>query len=188
METPGNQHLLRIHFINSVFTPAECLQIMQLEGHEENSRISGEGLIETRIRNSYSTFIPPTHANQWIADRLIQQLEQVNATYYQFRLHTLSPLQIIRYDVQGFYDWHVDIGGVADLNTRKISLVTFLSDPADYEGGQLKIIGGSEARAVPNQCQGTVVFFPSYLLHRVEPVRQGQRKTLVMWAHGPSFS
>jgi len=188
MDIRSNSYVLRIHFIHGVFSTSECQQIMQLDGFEENSRISGEGMITTRIRNSHSKFIPTSAANEWIARRLIQKLEEVNQTYYQFQLHTLSPLQIIRYDENGFYDWHVDLGGEAELNTRKLSLITFLSDPADYEGGQLKIIGGSEAQAAPEQRQGTLVLFPSYLLHRVEPVRRGQRKTLVMWAHGPSFS
>jgi PKHD-type hydroxylase len=40
---------------------------------------------------------------------------------------------------------------------------------------------------VPQE-QGTVIFFPAYMLHKVEPVLQGMRHSLVMWAYGPSFS
>jgi PKHD-type hydroxylase len=36
--------------------------------------------------------------------------------------------------------------------------------------------------------QGTTIIFPSYLMHRVNPVTRGNRFTLVSWVHGPSFS
>jgi len=35
--------------------------------------------------------------------------------------------------------------------------------------------------------RGTATLFPSYLLHRVTPVTQGERFSLTIWAHGPQF-
>lgn len=189
MQENGNQHLLRVHYFPEVFSPAECQQIMALEGYTEPSRISSEVMIQRQIRNSTSTFIPNTPENQWITDRLLSHLQVVNEKYYRFRLNWLSPLQVISYGENGFYDWHLDMGGdTPELSTRKLSLITILSHPSEYEGGTLKIIAGVEAQAVPNQEQGTLIFFPAYLLHKVEPVRRGLRKTLVLWAHGPAFS
>ncbi|PIQ26625.1 hypothetical protein COW36_01315 [bacterium (Candidatus Blackallbacteria) CG17_big_fil_post_rev_8_21_14_2_50_48_46] len=188
MELESNENLLRVRFIPQVFTPEECRKISALEGHSGPSLISGFGLAEQRIRNSESTVVPPDETTQWIADRLISKLHEINNQYYHFRLSMLSPVQIITYNENGFYDWHIDMGGDQDLSSRKLSVVTFLSDPSEYQGGALKIIGGTNAHAVPSQEQGTTVFFPSYLLHKVEPVRRGKRQTLVMWAHGPCFS
>jgi len=34
---------------------------------------------------------------------------------------------------------------------------------------------------------GSAVLFPSYLLHRVSPVKQGFRESLVTWVTGPPF-
>jgi PKHD-type hydroxylase len=186
MEIESNEHLLKLHFIPQVFSPEECREIVALQGYTGPSLVTDNAISNHRIRHSTSTFVPADEQNKWIADRLIAKLTEVNDTYYHFRITQLSPLQIIGYGENGFYDWHVDIGG-KEFSSRKLSLVTFLSDEADYEGGQLKIIAGANARAVPDQQQGTAVFFPSYLLHKVEPVRKGQRYSLVMWAHGPCF-
>ena len=186
MDLDSNEYLLKPHCVPGVFTPAECQQIIALQGYTGPSLVTDDAITENRIRNSTSTFVPADADNQWIADRLIAKLTEVNDHYYHFRLTQLSPLQIISYPENGFYDWHIDIGG-KEYSSRKLSTVTFLSDASEYDGGSLKLIVGANARAVPDQLQGTTAFFPSYILHKVEPVRRGLRRTLVMWAHGPCF-
>ena len=82
---------------------------------------------------------------------------------------------------QGYYDWHVDMG---PHHARKLSLVCHLSDPSEYEGGELQI--NSSGRIIDTEKGiGNVIIFPSYLLHRVTPVTRGVRKTLVLWVKGP---
>jgi PKHD-type hydroxylase len=47
-----------------------------------------------------------------------------------------------------------------------------------------------EAGAGPtcaHRARGTLVAFPSYLLHRVTPITSGTRKSLVAWVSGPVF-
>jgi len=39
----------------------------------------------------------------------------------------------------------------------------------------------------PTKTKGSVIIFPSYLLHRVTPVTSGLRKSLVLWAGGSSL-
>jgi PKHD-type hydroxylase len=46
---------------------------------------------------------------------------------------------------------------------------------------------GDELRALV-RAQGTMVLFPSFLVHRVTPVRAGTRYAIVGWLHGPPFS
>jgi PKHD-type hydroxylase len=84
------------------------------------------------------------------------------------------------------YDWHVDVGGGV-LSTRKISIVIQLDHPTDYEGGDLILKRGAGDEPVFKQ-KGSVVMFPSYMLHRVTPVTGGLRRTAVLWATGPHFS
>ena len=68
-----------------------------------------------------------------------------------------------------------------------------LSDPADYEGGELlmKDTSGNKIqnRELAGQLeqQGTVVVFPSYILHAVRPVTSGVKHYLVTWVLGPPF-
>ena len=38
-----------------------------------------------------------------------------------------------------------------------------------------------------HKARGTLVAFPSYVMHRVTPVTSGTRKSLVAWVAGPKF-
>ena len=52
---------------------------------------------------------------------------------------------------------------------RKLTVVVQLSDPADYDGGELEVWPDSTVRTAPRD-RGTAVIFPSFALHRVTPV------------------
>jgi PKHD-type hydroxylase len=85
-----------------------------------------------------------------------------------------------------FYDWHID-SGVNVLNgmyDRKITVIALLSDPNTFSGGEL-FIGDDKTKV--NLQYGSIVAFPSFLLHRVTPVTKGTRYSMVLWAHGPSW-
>jgi PKHD-type hydroxylase len=65
-------------------------------------------------------------------------------------------------------------------------LVVQLSDPSEYEGGELRLHTSQEPVIIRKE-KGMVVCFPSYTLHEVTPVTRGERYTLVGWVHGPAF-
>ncbi len=69
---------------------------------------------------------------------------------------------------------------------RKLSLSLQLSDPARYQGCDLELSYGDGVQQAPRS-RGTVIAFPSYVLHRVTPIASGTRKSLVIWASGPDF-
>jgi len=79
----------------------------------------------------------------------------------------------------------VDVGE-ANYEPRKISLSLQLSEPSDYEGGELVLQAGDSER-VAEKARGTLIAFPSFVLHRVRPVTAGVRKSLVIWVAGPEF-
>ena len=73
---------------------------------------------------------------------------------------------------------------------RKLSITLMLSDPNDFEGGNLKFDFGSheknrykEISGNDNQ-QGSMIVFPSYKYHCVTPVTKGTRYSLVVWFNG----
>jgi PKHD-type hydroxylase len=71
-------------------------------------------------------------------------------------------------------------------NTRKISITIQLSNPDDYDGGDLEFWLGKTPEKAPRE-QAFAVLFPSYLMHRVTPVTRGMRKSLVVWVGGDTF-
>ena len=82
------------------------------------------------------------------------------------------------------YGWHVDGGGGGP--SRKLSLVLQLTDPSQYEGGNLEIMTSSNPEQVRKQ-RGIIAAFPSYVMHQVTPVTKGSRQSLVAWISGPRF-
>jgi PKHD-type hydroxylase len=62
-----------------------------------------------------------------------------------------------------------------------VSVTIFLSNPEDYDGGELvmETSGGETAYKLP---AGSAVTYPTTMLHRVEPVTRGTREVAVTWA------
>ena len=76
---------------------------------------------------------------------------------------------------------------------RKLSMVIQLTDPTEYEGGSLELdtkqIGGKDKQPNADNLKqlGTTIIFPSFLRHRVTPVTEGKRYSLVCWYEGSPF-
>lgn len=98
----------------------------------------------------------------------------------------MDEMQFTEYDAKykGKYDWHHDVAFDNPKNfDRKLSVVIQLSDPKEYVGGKFEF-GEVET---PILEQGDMLIFPSYLKHRVTPVTEGKRYTLVSWIRGPRW-
>lgn len=61
-----------------------------------------------------------------------------------------------------------------------MSFTLFLNNPGDYEGGELIIEDGMGGRAVKLPA-GDLILYPSYSVHRVEPVTRGARQACFTW-------
>jgi PKHD-type hydroxylase len=104
---------------------------------------------------------------------------------FQFDLTGFAEgIQFTQYKApSGHYVKHVDcIPGA----TRKLSLSLQLTDPKDYEGGDVVFHYKNNPDVAPKS-KGTVIIFPSYVLHEVTPVTRGERYSLVAWITGPQF-
>jgi PKHD-type hydroxylase len=139
-------------------------------------------------RRSFVSWIPMNDANSWIYQRLTKEINEINSSFFKFDLTKIEKLQFTHYDAneQGFYDKHVDPMGWNLPHNRKLSVVIQLSDPSEYEGGEL-IFYNSRNGSVVEKRKGMTVFFPSYTLHECTPVTKGNRYALVAWVHGPTF-
>lgn len=89
------------------------------------------------------------------------------------------------YQNGGHYGTHVDSAIMrhpeAGLTLRSdLSATVFLSEPEEYEGGELLIEGQYGAQAV-KLTAGDMVLYPSSSLHQVAPVTQGQRICAILW-------
>jgi PKHD-type hydroxylase len=168
------------------FTDEEIEKIKNLNIEKEQASIDSNS-IDHKIRNSKVRWVNNNEETAWIYEKINSLIQYVNSNYFRFDLNYIEPLQLTEYDQSygGFYTKHVDHG--YDKNTtRKLSFVMFLSDPSEYEGGELLLYNSAEP-IKPDASKGRIVFFPSYVLHEVTPTTKGTRNTLVGWIHGPRF-
>lgn len=173
------------------FTKQELdwLQEQALKSHQR-AQASGANT-ETQlmqVRRSKVSWLNKTQDSAWVFEKLANISSSLNAQYYRFDLTGFGEaLQLTNYDQSehGMYGWHVDYGGNL-LPSRKLSLVLQLTDPSQYEGGNLQIMTNGEPVTVRKE-RGLVAVFPSYTLHQVTPVTQGARQSLVAWVSGPMF-
>lgn len=187
-ETPDNPYMTAVGEQPGLFTPDECLwlsvvplPVSQAEVYDANGAAAH---IDHRLRQTRERVVPRNEEFQWLFRRLGKVARDANDRSYHFQLDTRMTAHILEYEAGGFFEWHMDLGR-GPTASRKLSLVTFLTPPDEYEGGELLFMDGG---APLRPAQGTTVIFPAYLLHKVNPVSQGKRHTLVSWLHGPCFS
>jgi PKHD-type hydroxylase len=76
---------------------------------------------------------------------------------------------------------------------RKLSVTCSLSDPSEYEGGELEFQFRNQDDPTPKKkCieilpRGSICVFPSFVWHEVRPVTKGVRYSLVIWSLGYPF-
>ena len=70
---------------------------------------------------------------------------------------------------------------------RKVSITVQLSEPDEYEGGDLEMWQGGSSVCTAARGAGVVFIFPSYMMHRVTKVTKGTRRSFVLWVGGQHY-
>ncbi len=148
-------------------------------------------------RSSMIKWLPKNNPDwNWLYDRMMNLSVEANNALWKFDLRTaLEAIQYTEYyaSESGHYDWHQDIGSGELPSKRKVSITIQLSASEDYKGGELMICTGSNGKGELNNniiCprgKGVGVLFPSYMMHRVSPVTEGTRISLVLWVGGAHY-
>lgn len=172
-----------------IFTPDECKQIITLGNTLDKIVAEVDALApkeNSEIRKGKIAWMPPNNKNQWIYERISGATMSLNTQFFNFDLFGFSEnLQFTEYKApDNHYNFHIDKAYLSI--PRKLSIVVQLTDPKKYEGGELQISTESNPINV-HKSQGTLIAFPSYVLHRVTPVTKGKRNSLVGWTTGKSF-
>lgn len=171
------------------FTDEELTRICEIgESFRINESAIHDEVQDETIRKSKNSWIPINSDSEFIYQKLGWIARQLNGQFFDFDITCFfEQLQYTIYESDNsHYDWHLDRGGVSSDPPRKLSLVLQLSDPSEYEGGELQLYTSTNPTVIQKE-KGMVVAFPSFVLHRVTPVTSGIRKTLVVWLAGPKF-
>jgi PKHD-type hydroxylase len=196
-----NKHLFTPQFIvdHNFFNSAECdfiatycsnLKLKQGEEYNQYSNIPQQ-------RRANIAFIE-TGANetQWLFEKFNNLIAYYNDTSFDFDITGYDYMQYAKYGPGDKHDFHMDLPfGTRNLDYfltecfRKLSVILLLNEPGvDFEGGNFEINHFSEQFPInTNMKKGTVLIFPSFMIHRVAPITSGIRQTISVWPIGPKF-
>ena len=190
----------QINFLNKeeIYQIASNLKsIPYLEGSTPAGEVCP--ISSTTIRKSSVKWIPFKEEWEWLYNKLSSQVNLVNSQLWRFNLkQSFESIQYTEYleKDKGEYNWHIDTGE-GPSSHRKISITIQLSDPDEYEGGELQLFtpnsfqNSDSLTSLPyisaDKGLGNAVFFPSFIVHRVTPITKGIRRSLVLWVGDSHF-
>ena len=162
---------------SDVLTQAECEKIIQ---HcQKNTHVAriGRGRGGLRRRSHVSWITSGSELDDLVV-KCFHQLQTIAWEFFDQEIGFIEPVQFTSYGFGNFYNWHVD-AGIHTEQDRVISASLELTDPKTYKGGGLKF--KEHPNPVPKRAQGTMICFPSLMIHQARPVFWGTRCSLVFW-------
>ena len=202
------------YYFHSVISDKLCDDIIKYCSHSlETAKIGGkneesdepdkwwvEGKEVEKKRKSKVAFFD----DRWIYKEIQPYVQLANnLAGWNFDWDWTEQAQFTKYGLNEHYGWHCDSysepykdvpqGMVGKI--RKLSVTVSLSNPEDYEGGDLEFdfrnnhdyeFSKSENKEICTKARarGSVIIFPSFVWHRVTPVTKGTRYSMVMWNLG----
>jgi len=194
--------LLKYCIKNTKYEEASVLNKGVSDSKPDPTMLDDRSRIDPEIRKTDVGFIKSK--DNRVNEIAWHYLREANRIQFNYNLEYFQPVQFARYRNGGFYDWHQDAAGTNSYGeSRKLSLTFSLTDPKDYEGGELEFFEGNkstEDTKLPDgtiisaeqikqdiRDQGSVIVFDSRDWHRVTPCTKGTRYSIVCWTVGPNF-
>jgi predicted 2-oxoglutarate/Fe(II)-dependent dioxygenase YbiX len=174
-------------YFSDAMTSDACKKLIgsleaQVQGEDAQIGTGKSGVVNKEIRDVKKVPLP---SYRGIGATMAGMGLSANMQAWKFDVTHSNQTDYLKYDVDGHYHAHVDTFMKPDYaECRKLTVLMFLND--DFEGGKLFIQNGHE-RIYPPQAPGTCLVFPSFMLHGVEPVTKGIRRSIVTWLVGPWF-
>jgi PKHD-type hydroxylase len=181
----SNDTISLVATVPRFLSPQECAAVIAKAQRSQRFQgtVGEAGEEAAPIRRSEIHFFYPDQESDWLFARFDAVITRLNQEY-RFDLQGFyEGVQVASYEGGGHYDWHMDLG-TEFASVRKLSLSVQLSAPSDYDDGELEFLHTGDCAS---REQGTLIAFPSYLVHRVRPVSRGRRWSLVSWIAGPPF-
>ncbi len=117
-----------------------------------------------------------------VAEIVLAALRRHDAFRSATQPQQLHSLLVSRYHTGMAYGQHVDnaLMGEPKAWRSDLSITLFLSDPDDYDGGELALESGSGETLIKLPARD-MVCYPTGQLHRVREVTRGERLVVVAW-------
>lgn len=203
------------YYFQSALTPRFCDELLKygksqqeqlaLTGGQTNKVNQGKPLDEKDIldlkkkRDSNIVWL----SDRWIYKEIQPYIHQANRLAgWNFEWSFSEACQFTKYGPGQHYgahcdSWEAPYDNPSNPDThgkiRKLSVTCSLSDPSEYEGGELEFQFRNQDDPTPKKkCveilpRGSICVFPSFVWHEVKPVTKGIRYSLVIWSLGYPF-
>jgi PKHD-type hydroxylase len=174
------------HFSDAMTPEAAKKLIESLEAQTQGEAAlvggNGPGELDRKIRDVKKVNLP---SYRGIGATMAGMGIAANMQAWKFDITHSNQTDYLKYDEHGHYKAHVDTFiNPNEKECRKLTVLVFLND--DFEGGKLFLQNGHK-KIYPPQAPGTCLVFPSFIMHGVEPVTKGIRRSIVTWMVGPWF-
>jgi PKHD-type hydroxylase len=155
------------------------LQILTDAEVAECRRIAADAhFVDGRTSNPHSSAKHNEQTTSKEASELLKEALTRSSDFMQFALPVAIALPMLaRYKPGMNYGAHADSAFIplpGGIIRSDLSCTIFLSDPADYDGGELQV-GAGDADYAFKLKPGEAVLYPSGTLHQVQPVTRGER-------------
>lgn len=169
---------------DDVFMPEQCNAVISsaetAEGFEQAG--IGAGAVDKTIRDVRRLQIPLVSP---VSAMMAGLGHLANKQAWKFDVNAQNQTDYLQYGEHGHYESHTDtVFNPASPECRKLTVLMFLNEA--FEGGRFYLQIGPQ-KIYPPQKVGSVLVFPSFMLHGVEPVTSGLRRSVVTWLSGPWF-
>ena len=128
----------------------------------------------------FSDSLTNVHWYNFIANKFKKSAVIYKENFPYFYFNKINNMEILKYENNGYYKYHVDDGN--NLN-RVLSCILLLNN--DYEGGELCFYDQINKEEISiDKKVGRMILWPSNFLfpHAVKPVTKGTRFSVVIWA------
>ena len=206
-------------YFQSALSPKLCDEIvsygkkhqftMGITGGEENKNLTKNEEYVKNVQKKRKSEIVWLN-DEWIYKEIQPYIHEANRRAgWNFDWDWSESCQFTKYGVGQYYGWHCDSWDrpyEREQNAdgtfppdhgkiRKLSVTISLTDPEEYEGGNLEFDFRNQVDWEKNtqlkvkECfeirpRGSIIVFPSFVWHRVKPVTKGTRYSLVIWNLG----
>lgn len=168
--------------IANVLTPEELETIIsKLKQAEFIDGKLTAGWYAKQVKNN-TQLKKDTDITQQVRNIVLQALNRNELFKMAAKPKNIRPIIFSRYQPGMYYGTHIDnaIMGDENLSRSDISITLFLNSPDTYKGGEL-VIENSQGEQTFKLEAGSMIIYPSWTLHRVETVTQGERLAAVTW-------
>jgi PKHD-type hydroxylase len=163
--------------INNFLSENQCNEIIKKYfDNLEIAEIGNDviGVINLKKRNSQVRFEDIPEVKDKLIELINKEIKIKGFELEQFK----EKFQLTKYEIGGHYDWHTD-GKNDILSHRFLSIVIQLNN--NYTGGELLYKNENDEEIEFVRGIGNLFIFHSSIMHKVAPILNGERYSLVSW-------